>query len=111
MDSQQFKQRLLAQERELSARVARAAAGSREPDGFPRDISEESSSHEQKEGQFAAVEADRMVLNQVREALKRIDDGTFGTCLVDGEPIEEARLEAMPWTLYCLRHQALREQA
>ncbi len=67
MDSQQFKQRLLAQERELSARVARAAAGSREPDGFPRDISEESSSHEQKEGQFAAVEADRMVLNYLPE--------------------------------------------
>jgi len=28
---------------------------------------------------------------------------------VDGEPIDEKRLEAMPWTPYCLKHQQLRE--
>ena len=51
------------------------------------------------------AEADRTLLEQVRAALKRIDDGTFGLCAVDGKPIEEARLEAMPWTPYCLKHQ------
>jgi DnaK suppressor protein len=42
----------------------------------------------------------------VREALRRIEDGTYGTCIVDGRPIEEKRLHAVPWTPYCLEHQA-----
>jgi DnaK suppressor protein len=110
MNPNHFTRRLLEQEQELSARVERAMASVREPgDGSARDVGDESSTDELKEEQFAEAEADRMVLNQVRDALKRIDNGTFGTCVVDGEPIEEERLEAMPWTPYCLRHQQLRE--
>ena len=45
------------------------------------------------------------VLRQVRGALQRIEQGTFGRCTVDGGPIEEKRLEAVPWTPYCLKHQ------
>jgi hypothetical protein len=30
-----------------------------------------------------------------------VDNGTFGTCLVDGGPIEEKRLDAAPWTPRC----------
>lgn len=110
MNPNQYKQRLLAKEQELSARVERAMVSVREPaDGSAHDIGDEGSTDELKEEQFAEAEADRTVLNQVRDALKRIDNGTFGTCVVDGEPIEEARLEAMPWTPHCLRHQQLRE--
>lgn len=43
-------------------------------------------------------------LDQVEAALARIEDGTFGMCAVCGEPIAEGRLEARPWTLYCIRH-------
>ena len=110
MNSSQYKQRLLAQEQELLARVERAMASAREPgDGSAHDIADESVTNELKEEQFAETEADRTVLNQVRDALRRIDNGTFGNCVVDGGPIEEERLEAMPWTPYCLRHQQLRE--
>lgn len=110
MNPNQYQRRLLAQEQEVSARVERAMATVREPrDGSAHDVADESSTVELKEEQFAEAEADRMVLNQVRDALKRIDNGTFGTCMDDGEPIEEERLEAMPWTPYCLRHQQLRE--
>jgi DnaK suppressor protein len=85
-------------------------ASVREPsDGSPHDVGDDRSTDELKAEQFAEAEADRIVLTQVRDALKRIDNGSFGTCVVDGEPIEEVRLEAMPWTPYCLRHQQLRE--
>jgi DnaK suppressor protein len=47
----------------------------------------------------------------VRDALDRVADGTFGTCIIDGEPIEEQRLEAVPWTPYCLKHAQGREVA
>ena len=54
--------------------------------------------------EFTEAEHSADVLKQVRAALNRVTDGTFGTCVVDGGPIEEQRLEAVPWTPYCLKH-------
>jgi RNA polymerase-binding transcription factor DksA len=54
---------------------------------------------------FALAETEAAVLAQVRAALQRIDDGTFGCCVVDGEPIDPNRLESVPWTPFCIVHQ------
>lgn len=43
-------------------------------------------------------------LSQVEAALARIADGTYGTCAACGEAIVEGRLEARPWTPFCIRH-------
>ena len=43
-------------------------------------------------------------LDQVDAALVRIAAGTYGTCAVCGEAIAEGRLEARPWTPFCIRH-------
>ncbi|MFP3899829.1 MAG: TraR/DksA family transcriptional regulator [Acidimicrobiia bacterium] len=43
-------------------------------------------------------------LEEVEHALAKMDEGTYGTCERCGEPIAEARLEAMPATRYCIRH-------
>src|SRR5512138_1174843 len=45
---------------------------------------------------------ERRLLNKIREALARIDDGTFGTCEVCGEDISEGRLKARPVTTLCI---------
>jgi len=45
---------------------------------------------------------ERRLLNKIREALERIDDGTFGTCEMCGEQISEARLKARPVTTLCI---------
>ena len=42
---------------------------------------------------------------QVRAALRRIDNGTYGRCVVDGEPIDAKRHESVPWTPYGLKHE------
>jgi DnaK suppressor protein len=44
-------------------------------------------------------------LEDVRSALQRIEAGTYGRCVVCGRPIEPKRLEAVPWTPYCLEDQ------
>lgn len=46
----------------------------------------------------------REQLEDVERALVRLDDGTYGTCEVCGNPIAEARLEAMPATRFCIDH-------
>lgn len=43
-------------------------------------------------------------LAQVEAALARIAAGTYGRCAVCGEPIAEGRLEARPWTPFCIAH-------
>jgi len=42
--------------------------------------------------------------NDVLNALKRVDEGTYGTCTVGGEEIEEDRLNADPAAATCKAH-------
>ena len=41
-------------------------------------------------------------LGQVEKALRKIDQGTYGTCERCGKPIAPARLEAQPATAFCI---------
>ena len=43
-------------------------------------------------------------LAEVEAALQRISDGSYGVCEVCGQPIADGRLEARPWTPFCLEH-------
>jgi DnaK suppressor protein len=43
-------------------------------------------------------------LQNVQAALERLDNGTYGKCVVCGRPIEPARLRAIPETPYCIEH-------
>src|SRR3982074_1718126 len=45
-------------------------------------------------------------LKDVDDALRRLDSGTYGICEECGKPIDEARLEAVPWARYCVVDQA-----
>jgi DnaK suppressor protein len=42
----------------------------------------------------------------VVEALRRIEDGSYGSCVICGEPLPEGRLEARPEAARCMACQA-----
>jgi DnaK suppressor protein len=44
-------------------------------------------------------------INRLTAALQRLDEGTYGRCTECGEPIEAARLRALPEAVTCLRCQ------
>ena len=112
MNTQDYKRRLLELEKRLVARTAGARDAARaQVIDSPRDAGDASLADEDESVDFTEAELDDTVLQQVRDALRRIEDGTFGQCLVDGGPIEPKRLEAMPWTPYCFKHQQLLEAA
>ena len=105
MNFEHYRRRLLAEEQEALTRLERALASVSEPsDAVPHDTGDESSRGELRYQQLAQAEAARSLLNQVRDALDRIENGTFGRCAEDGEPVEEARLKAVPWAAYCETH-------
>lgn len=45
-------------------------------------------------------------LYEIDEALKRIEGGTYGTCEMSGKPINEERLEAIPFTRFTVECQS-----
>lgn len=45
---------------------------------------------------------ERNVLWQIDEAIKRLDEGSFGECERCGEMISEGRIEAFPFTTLCI---------
>jgi len=99
MNIQLYKRRLLDLEKTLSARIAQQGdQGRREFIDSALDVGDASVADEAAAEEFTEAEHNSDVLHQVRDALGRVQDGTFGTCIVDGRPIEEPRLEAVPWT-------------
>ncbi|CAA9215167.1 MAG: hypothetical protein AVDCRST_MAG10-349 [uncultured Acidimicrobiales bacterium] len=64
----------------------------------------------EREKDLSILEQVEAELADVEHALRRLDEGTYGTCEVDGKPIPEERLEAMPATRLCLEHQAEAER-
>jgi RNA polymerase-binding protein DksA len=42
------------------------------------------------------------ILGEIDAALKRADDGTYGSCTNCGKEIAEERLEARPWSALCI---------
>jgi RNA polymerase-binding transcription factor DksA len=53
---------------------------------------------------LSVLENAKALLGKVRAAKKRVDKGTYGTCLVDGKAIPVERLEALPYATTCVEH-------
>ena len=105
MNIQRYKQRLMDFEKTLSTRIGQETdRGRGEFIDSAHDVGDASVADAVASEEFAKAEQNAEVLQQVRDALGRLADGTFGTCIVDGGSIEEPRLEAVPWTPYCLKH-------
>lgn len=58
-----------------------------------------------RESLFERSSQRRTVLRLIEAALKRITDRSFGACIGCGDAIQRQRLEALPWTQFCLRCQ------
>ncbi|MBN8731793.1 MAG: TraR/DksA family transcriptional regulator [Acidobacteria bacterium] len=50
------------------------------------------------------------LLRQVKLALTRVDDGSYGTCLHCDEEINPKRLAAVPWAPYCISCQEMADR-
>ena len=59
----------------------------------------------EREKDFSILEQVEVELADVEFALRRLDEGTYGTCEACRVPIGEDRLEALPAARFCLDHQ------
>jgi DnaK suppressor protein len=59
----------------------------------------------QREMLFSHGTTQHLQLQMIQQALERIQDGAFGECQNCGKEIGKKRLEALPWTPYCIECQ------
>ncbi len=70
--------------------------------GFDDDPADAgSASFERETAQSLSLHA-RNLLSQIEDALRRMDEGTYGDCISCGRRIELERLDALPYTTQCM---------
>jgi DnaK suppressor protein len=102
-----FKKVLEARQSEL-ARVLRNREGiaiEKSPDAL-----DEVQHAAERELAIRNLDRESHLLRNVRGALQRMDDGSYGTCLHCDEEISPKRLEAVPWAAYCIRCQEMADR-
>lgn len=110
-----FHERLARREADLQAVLAReeaeemAAVRQSDPQAVTdfKELAEEQAQLAVHEMQHAQAQRE---LAQVRAALQRLAQGSYGNCQTCGEPIELARLEALPYAARCMRCQTASER-
>ena len=118
IDTNRFREALLEERRRVAAAIENLHE---ENPGSLTDESGEEAVFDNHLGDTATVTYDRELdytleenaehlLADIDSALKRIEDGTYGTCTNCGRQISEERLEARPWATLCIDCQRERER-
>lgn len=105
-----FRQILLNWKRDLMEEVDRTVSHMKdEAANFP-DPNDRATQEEEFSIELRTRDRERKLIRKIDEALKRIEDGTYGYCLETGEEIGIKRLEARPVATLCLEAQERRER-
>lgn len=113
IETEEFKQRLLDERKRIQATLEYLHE---ENPGSLEDETAELSFADNHLGDVASITFDRELdegleegaerrLEQIDAALRRIEEGSYGTCAVCGKPIGEERLRAVPWATLCIEDQ------
>jgi DnaK suppressor protein len=106
-----YKKKLQTRRDELARGILRTEQEGREADEDPTvDLADKAANSYTKEFLFGQTHNDRTQLALVDDALTRVKDGTFGECNSCHEELQQKRLEAVPWTRYCISCQEKKEQ-
>jgi DnaK suppressor protein len=70
--------------------------------GRQGDMADQASGNNEVHIQLKLKQTDAKILQAIEEALRRIEQGTYGVCRDCGERISDARLTAIPWTRSCI---------
>jgi DnaK suppressor protein len=95
MDPEQARERLAEERGRIERELERL--GSPQVNDEPKDSGDQANELEQTDTENALREEMRRTLDAIERAEARLEDGTYGTSVVSGEPIPDERLQAIPW--------------
>ena len=82
--------------------------------GKEREVLDQGESSEvdiQEDIELALIQMKAETLNKINEALRRLEEGSYGNCFECGEEIAHARLRALPFAVRCKDCEEARENA
>lgn len=112
---QSYRDLLLARRAELVGRVQGLEDDALRPSGgnlsnMPLHMADVGTDTYDQDFALGLAGADRLLLVDIDEALVRIEEKTYGVCLLTGTPIPKARLQAKPWARYTIEAARRMEQ-
>ena len=110
----ELKKMLEERRRELLSEVQGRMRDVRSDGNKDRDVLDQGESSEvdiQEDIEFALIQMKSETLNKVNEALRRLDENTYGNCFECGDEISERRLRALPFAVRCKDCEEAREMA
>jgi DnaK suppressor protein len=96
-----LKQMLVDRRREIQEKLRSLRETLPETAREVRDAEEQSVDDFVQHMDFALMEMKSETLQRIDAALRRLDEGTYGTCTECGTEISEARLRALPFAILC----------
>ena len=100
---QEVRSHLVDMLEELDERLSKITDDVRHVDKpMEQDFSEQATENENDEVLDALGNAARDEVEKIKQAISRIDAGTYGICLNCGEPIRKERLAALPYANSCI---------
>ena len=110
-DREKFKKILIAYKHDLLKKVEQNSKANQEISlDEVRDTADMASDFYERELSIGLSETERFRLEQVEDALERIEKGNYGKCEECGELIAAPRLEALPFAKFCIQCQAIKEK-
>jgi DnaK suppressor protein len=113
----ELKQMLETRRREIQAEVQGRMRDVREEGTWGGKLNEVLDAVESSEAdiqddiEFALIQMKAETLHKIEEALRRLEEGTFGYCFECADEISERRLRALPFALRCKDCEEARELA
>jgi DnaK suppressor protein len=98
-----YKKKLSEKRRELTnAYIKNRSYGMESDEGGTQDLADKASNSYTKEFLYSLSNAERVILDEVEQALERLEEDDFGVCEECSEKITKKRLDAVPWARHCV---------
>ncbi|MCG6925861.1 MAG: TraR/DksA family transcriptional regulator [Acidobacteria bacterium] len=105
-----FQERLLTKKQEILETFTKNKSYGMEADGEPsQDIADKAANSYTKEFLFSLSNSERRLLQQVDDALSRIESRRYGVCASCEDTLNLKRLQAVPWATLCISCQEKQE--
>jgi YteA family regulatory protein len=110
VDTDRFREALLEERKRVQAAIENLqeetsgtlSDDAGEQSAYDNHLADTATETYDRELDYTLEENSEHVLAGIEAALKRIEEGTYGTCSNCGKQIPEDRLEALPWATLCI---------
>jgi RNA polymerase-binding protein DksA len=117
VDTERFREMLVEERGRVSAALGHlheshtnSLEDETEEETYDNHLADSATATLNREIDYSLEENSEHLLGSIDEALRRIENGTFGKCVRCGKPIAEERLEAIPYATRCIDCQRLAER-